>query len=83
MRKPTPLANVQNRQGRVDVLLYQLAERWMAQLEAERGLVGLREHLLPMVEQAIAMRVPDENMIPQELRSLMILCEQNLRRRGC
>lgn len=83
MRKRTSLAKVANCQGRVDVLFYQLAERWMERLEGERGLVGLREQLLPLVEAAIVARVPAGNMIPQELRALMILCEQNLRRRGC
>ena len=82
MRKLTPLAKVANRQGRLDVLCYQLAERWMERLEAERGLIGLREHLLPLVEAAILAKVPAENMIPPELRTLIILCEQNLRRGG-
>lgn len=71
MRKPTSLARVRNRQGRVDVLMYQLADRWLEQLEVERGLAGLRERMLPVVEAAIVARVPAGNMIPRELRKLM------------
>jgi len=77
------LRNVAHRQGRLDVLLYQLAERWMAQVEVERGLVGLREYLLPIVEKTIVNRVPAENLIPSELRSCLMLLDQNLRGRGC
>lgn len=77
------LAKVRNRQGRVDVLFYQLAERWMERLEVERGLAGLREQLLPLVEAVIVSRVPAGNVIPLELRSLMTLCEENFRRRRC
>lgn len=73
-----PLNNVRNAQGRADVLVYRLAERWMAQLEAEQGLVGVREHLLPIVEEIIANRVPAGNVIPKELRALM-----NIRRGRC
>lgn len=78
--KRRSLVNVRNRHGRVDVLLYRLAERWMEQIEAQRGLAGLRQHILPLVEAAIVARVPAGNMIPIELRSLLMLCEQNLRR---
>lgn len=81
MRRRT-LGNA-NPQGRLDVLLYQLAQRWMEQIEAERGLVGLREHLLPMVEKTIVSRVPAENLIPCELRSCLMLLEQNLRKIRC
>ena len=77
------LANVQHRQGRLDVLLYQLAERWMQKLETERGLVGLREHFLPLVETAIVQQVPAGNLIPTELRSALMVLDQNLRNRGC
>ena len=52
----------------------------MERLETERGLVGLRQHLLPMIEDSIVRCVPTGNLIPQELRSLAVLCEQNLRR---
>ena len=78
-----PLSSVANRQGRLDVLLYQCAELWMERLEIERGLVGLRQHLLPMIEEAIVRGVPAGNLIPQELRSMVAVCEQNLRRGGC
>lgn len=72
------LNNVRNPQGRADVLVYRLAERWMAQLESQHGITGLREHLLPLVEQIIADRVPAGNVIPRELRAVM-----NIRRVGC
>lgn len=71
----------------MDVLLYRLVERWMAQLEGQCGLVGLREQLLPLVESTIVAKVPAGNMIPAELRDLMVrlmvLCDDNFRRRGC
>lgn len=67
----------------MDVLLYRLAERWMAQLEGQCGLVGLCEQLLPLVEATIVARVPAGNIIPEELRGLMVLCDENFRRRGC
>lgn len=76
------LNNPRNAHGRVDVLLYRLAERWMEQQE-QRGLAGLREYLLPLVEAAIVAKVPAGNMIPPELRGLMVLCDENFRRRGC
>lgn len=72
------LNNVRNPQGRADVLVYRLVERWMAQLEAEQRITGLCEHLLPLVEQIIADRVPAGNVIPRELRALM-----KIRRVGC
>lgn len=77
------LANVAHRAGRLDVLLYQLAERYMAELESQRGLVGLREHLLPLVEAAIVRSVPGQNVIPNELRSVLMVLDKNLRNRGC
>ena len=76
------LNNARNTHGRVDVLLYRLAERWIEQQE-QRGLVGLRECLLPWVEAVIVAKVPAGNMIPPELRGLMVLCDENFRRRGC
>lgn len=72
------LKNVRNQQGRADVLVYRLAERWMAQLEAEQGITGLRENLLPLIEEIIEDRVPANNVIPRELRALM-----NIRRGRC
>ena len=77
-----PLSSIRNRQGRLDVLLYQFAELWMERLEAG-GLVGLRQHLLPMIEDAIVRRVPAGNVIPPEFRTLMILCAENARRARC
>ena len=77
------LAAVKNRQGRVDVLLYQMAERYMARVETDQGLVGLREHLWPMVEKAIRRNVPGRNVITPELRGIMAVLNENLKRRGC
>ena len=83
MKRRRRLTNAQNTYGRVDVLLYRLAERWMQQVETERELPGLREQLLPLVEKAIIARVPAGNMIPEELRSFVTLCEQNFRSGRC
>lgn len=65
------LNNVRNTQGRADVLLYRLVERLMGRIEATEGLTGLREHVLPLIEEAIADRMPAQNVIPRELRALM------------
>ena len=72
------LNNVRNPQGRADVMLYRLAERFMAQLEAQHAITGLREHVLPLIERLIADRMPAENVIPRELRALM-----SIRRTRC
>lgn len=65
------LNNVRNPQGRADVLFYRLAERLMGQLEAQQGITGLREHVLPLIEELIADRMPAANVIPRELQALM------------
>ena len=81
--KRRSLRNVTSTHGRADVLFYRLAERYMETIESQHGLVGLREHLLPIVEDVIVERFPPENLIPSELRSMVQLLDQNLRRRGC
>jgi hypothetical protein len=53
-----PLTNVPNPAGRLDVAAYRIAERIMEQLEERRGVRGLREHLLPLVESAIQDSLP-------------------------
>lgn len=73
------LSQAKDPQGRLDVLLYQLAGRVMERVERDRGLVGIRENLLPIVEQAIVQIVPRENMIPREIRALVKVCQQNVR----
>ena len=70
-----------NPQGRIDVLAYRLAERCMEQMEAERGLAGLRQAMLPLVETVIAERFPAE--MPQEFQGLLAAFGEHLRRRGC
>jgi hypothetical protein len=74
------LANVPDPQGRIDVMLYQLAARVMQRLEVEQGLVGLREHVLPIVEDAILAHVPQQNLIPREIAGLIRVCELNRKR---
>jgi hypothetical protein len=76
MKRRTQLAKVPDPQGRLDVLLYRLADRWMERVEEDRGLVGLREHILPMVEEAIAESgLPAQ--VPQELVSLFKVWRMN------
>lgn len=77
MRRRTRLANVEDRQGRVDVALYQLVSRAVDRLETEQGLLGIREHVLPILEDAIMHNVPAENMIPREIQALLKVCELN------
>lgn len=78
------LGRVQNPQGRLDVLLYQLVSRTMERLERERNVVGIREHLLPIVEELIQANVPARNLIPREIAAVLRVCELNRRlRRTC
>ena len=80
-KRPVQLATVANPAGRVDVALYRIAERFMHNLERDRGLAGVCENLLPIVEDAIIGAVPQGNIIPPEiqddLRRLWQLFEQN------
>lgn len=71
------LGRVQNPAGRVDVLLYRLAGRLMTRVEQEQGVVGLAEHILPIVERAIVAHVPARNLIPREIEAVLKLCELN------
>ena len=77
MKKKRTLANVKNRQGRIDVALYRIADRLMERLETQHGAAGLREHVLPVIEQAIAQYIPAENLIPRELQALIAFCRLN------
>jgi hypothetical protein len=69
-----------NPRGRVDALLYRMAERYMERLESEGGLVGLRENLLPAIEKMIACNVPARNL-PEEVRGALNVLYLNLRKR--
>jgi hypothetical protein len=77
--KDSRLSKVTNREGRLDVLLYEIAGRMMDRLERQQGLTGIRENLLPIVEQAIAASVPGHNLIPPELRAFLKVYEMNRR----
>jgi hypothetical protein len=78
MKKPTRrLANVEDRSGRVDVALYRMACVAAYRLEREQGIVGLREHVLPLVEDLILKNVPAQNLLPRELTALIKVCELN------
>lgn len=80
MRRPRNLSQVTDRRGRLDVAAYRIAERLMERMERERGIAGLREHLLPVVESAIVDTLPGGNLldqIPEELRAIFHVCMQN------
>lgn len=74
------LADVRNPEGRLDVLLYQIAGRWIDHLERERGLVGIREHVLPLVEEMIRENLPSRNVIPREVGAALKVYQSNRRR---
>ena len=76
------LCKVTNREGRLDVLLYEAAGKLMDRLERQ-GLTGIRQNLLPIIEQAILEGVPGRNLIPLELRPLLRVYMQNNRRPSC
>lgn len=71
------LQNVADPQGRLDVLLYQLAVRTAERLEREQGIVGLQEHVLPLIEDAILAHVPQQSLIPREIAAMLRVCEMN------
>lgn len=82
MRKRVRLSQVENPAGRVDVALYRIADRLMGRLESEQGLAGLRENLLPIVEDVIQKNVPPENMIPREIQAVLKVCALNQGKRS-
>lgn len=75
------LANVRNPEGRLDVLIYQIAGRLIDQLERERNLIGIREHVLPLVEQVIRANLPRHNVIPPEISAALKVYQLNRRPR--
>jgi hypothetical protein len=83
LKKRRRLAGVTNRQGRLDVLLYQLAVRAAERIEREQGLAGIREYVLPLVEEVIREHVPAKNLIPRELCELFDVWQMNRQRLRC
>lgn len=82
MKKRRQLAQVTDPRGRLDVAAYRIAERILSQLESQRGLRGLRENLLPVIEAAIVDTLPERNLvdeIPQELQAILHVYMQNAR----
>jgi hypothetical protein len=77
MGKRVRLAEVANPEGRVDVLLYQIVSRVVDRIEQDKGLVGLREYVLPIVEDAIVQSLPARNLIPREIAAVLKVCELN------
>lgn len=71
------LSEVLNPEGRLDVLLYQFVGRLMDKAERDNGYTGFREHLLPIVEQAIVQNLPGKNLIPPELAAALKVYHQN------
>lgn len=78
-RKQQNLAQV-NPEGRLDVLLYQFVGRLMDKAERDSGMTGFREHLMPIVEQAIVQNLPGRNVIPPELAAALKVYQANRRR---
>ena len=79
MKPKRSLAQV-DPEGRVDVLLYQFVGRLMDKLERERGVTGFRDHLLPIVEQAIVSNLPGYKVIPPEISAVLKVYQANRRR---
>ena len=74
-----PLREVRNATGRIDVALYRIAQRVMENAERDRGVRGLQENLLPIVEQAIHCYFP-KKAIPPELLQILAVWEANCSR---
>ena len=82
MRQRRKLSKVTDPRGRLDVAAYRIAERILSQVESQRGLRGLVENLLPVVEEAILDTLPGRNLvdeIPQELQAILHVYMQNAR----
>lgn len=79
MKRKQSLAQ-SNPEGRLDVLLYQFVDRLMEKAEKHHGLNGIREHLLPIVEQAIIQNLPGRNLIPPEIAAALKVYQANRRR---
>lgn len=82
MKHRRQLAQVTDPRGRLDVAAYRIAERVLMRLESQRGLRGLVENLLPVVEGAIVDTLPGRNLmdeIPQELQAILHVYMQNAR----
>ena len=80
MRKTPGLAQVSNPRGRVDVALYRIAERVMEKLETEQKFIGLRENLLPIVEDVISQNFPAKTMLPREVEAVLEVFRLNANR---
>ena len=78
MKQKRSLAQV-DPEGRLDVLLYQFVGKLMDKLERERGVTGFREHLLPIVEQAIVTNFPGYKVIPPEIAAVLKVYQSNRR----
>lgn len=79
-RKPMQLARVADPTGRVDVAAYRAVEALLARMERERGLAGLRENLLPLIEPVIVGALPNRNVlrnITPELQAIWAVFQQN------
>lgn len=67
------LAEVEDATGRVDVLLYKIAERLATHAEVKYGLEGLTQELMPTIEDQILEYVGSEKIleIPPAARVLL------------
>jgi hypothetical protein len=82
MKRSKPRWGHTDPQGRLDVFMYRFAERLIDHLEQERGVLGLRENLLPIVEDAILAQVPGGCVLPKEIAALLRISELNRGRGG-
>lgn len=81
MKHRRRLTTVTNPRGRLDVAAYRIAERILVTLEG-RGVRGIREHLLPVIEAAIVDTLPGRdvmNEIPPELQAIFHVLMENRR----
>lgn len=74
------LSEVMNPEGRLDVFVYQMVGRLMDRAERDTGFTGFREHLLPIVEQAIVANLPARNVLPPEISAALKVYQSNRRR---
>lgn len=70
MSRSLSLDKVHRKEGRLDVLLYGLANIATKKLEEKTNLPGLNQGLMPILEDEIRKNVPAKTVIPKKYKEL-------------
>lgn len=77
--KLVSISNVKDKTGRVDVLCNGLLDKLLQVMEIKTNLPGLREGIMPIVEQEIRKNISPTKIIPKEYEKLAQLIGQRLK----